>query len=115
TNCCSEFLKSTTAPLVVMFGLGSRLNYVQACKALFSKVLGGSWRSVNEVAYTNGALTVVHVEHFASQGRLIPEWLGQLNTARHQYCVQAREAIKAALSPQDLSNVRNHAATISAS
>ena len=32
---------------------------------------------INSVAYTDGKITVVHVEHFTSQGALIPNWLGE--------------------------------------
>lgn len=108
-NCCDEFLKEVKAPLVVMFGLGTGLNYVRSCKKLFEAVLGGSWRSINEVAYTNGAINVVHVEHFASQGSLIPEWLGERGTDRHRYCTQARTAVKTALSEADLASLRDYA------
>jgi len=29
------------------------------------------------IPYTDGQITVVHVEHFASRGNLIPNWLGE--------------------------------------
>ena len=31
----------------------------------------------NQVAYTDGSVVVVHVEHFAAQGALVPDWLGR--------------------------------------
>lgn len=34
-------------------------------------------REINEIAYEDDRITVVHVEHFASQGDLIPQWLGE--------------------------------------
>jgi hypothetical protein len=40
---------------------------------------------------------VVHVEHFASQGALIPNWLGERDHPRAEYGRLAREATDQAL------------------
>ena len=79
-NCASRFLGNLPAEtkLVVLFGLGKKKNYVaQARKVIQQARSGGVWRTINEVAYTDGLVTFVHVEHFASQGRLIPDWCGE--------------------------------------
>ena len=99
-NCTSQFLRSlpSRTRLVVMFGLGSKPNYVGAARALFEAVRPGKWRTVNEVAYSDGTVTFVHVEHFASQGALIPNWLGANNHERAALGHKAREAVQAALA-----------------
>lgn len=53
---------------------------------------------MNEVAYSDGDVTFVHVEHFASQGALIPNWLGVNNHHRAALGRKAREAVQAALA-----------------
>jgi len=81
-NCASQFLKHLPAEtkLVVLFGLGTKGNYVaEARKVIQQARPGPPWRTINEVAYTDGVVTFVHVEHFASQGRLIPDWCGEPN------------------------------------
>ena len=99
-NCASRFLGELPAKtkLVVMFGLGSKLNYVSAARKLVETARPGNWRKVNEVAYADGSVTFVHVEHFASQGRLIPDWLGENDVPRAEYGRMARDAAKAALA-----------------
>lgn len=99
TNCTSKFLGELPARtrLIVMFGLGTKLNYVRATRNLLERVRPGTWRTLNEVAYTDGHITIVHVEHFASQGALIPNWLGENGHPRSWYGRQARDAVRAAL------------------
>lgn len=99
-NCASEFLGSLPPKtrLVVMFGLGTKLNYVRAARRLVASARPGQWRTVNEVAYSDGSVTFVHVEHFASQGALIPNWLGVNNHDRSALGRRAREAVRLALS-----------------
>lgn len=82
SNCTTQFLQTLPAKtkLIVMFGMGSKLNYVREAFALYQSARGGTCRWINEVAYTDGKVTVVHVEHFASQGSLIPRWLGNKTT-----------------------------------
>ncbi len=95
-NCASEFLgclpKKTK--LVVMFGLGTKFNYVNASRRLMEFARPGEWSIVNEVAYTDGEVTFVHVEHFASQGALLPNWLGVNDHSRAKYGLLAREAVQ---------------------
>ena len=99
-NCMARFL--TTLPrktkLIVMFGMGSNLNYVDESFKLFRSVLGGKWERASRVAYTDANVTVVHVEHFASQGNLIPRWLGLGAHCRSELGAEAIEAVKKALN-----------------
>lgn len=99
TRCATNFLGSlpSTTKLVVMFGLGSNLNYVNAAMGIYMQARPASWHKLNDVSYTDGAITVVHVEHFASQGALIPDWLGIANRPRAQLGRQAQESVRAAL------------------
>ena len=60
-----------------MFGMGSKQNYVKESFKLFNNSRPGKWTWINDVSFTDGSITVVHVEHFASQGALIPNWLGE--------------------------------------
>lgn len=100
TNCASEFLSTLPAKtrLVVMFGLGTKLNYVSATRKLLEATRGGKWRTLSEVAYSDGHVTFVHVEHFASQGALLPNWLGENIHPRSEYGRKAREAVQAVLA-----------------
>lgn len=99
-NCASEFLGALPQKtrLVIMFGLGTKLNYVRAARRLVEAVRPGKWRTANEVAYSDGSVTFVHVEHFAAQGALIPNWLGVNNHERSALGCRAREAVQLALS-----------------
>jgi len=94
-NCASKFLGTLPAntKLVVMFGLGTKQNYVREAFKLFRAARPGKWHWVNKVAYSDSKITVVHVEHFASQGALIPNWLGTNNHERSRLGVLAREAV----------------------
>lgn len=100
TNCSSQFLGylPSRTRLVVMFGLGSKLNYVRAARRLIEEARSVKLNSVNDVAYSDGAVTFVHVEHFASQGALIPNWLGLNNHERAALGHMARDAVRAALA-----------------
>lgn len=82
SNCVNRFLKDLPCEtkLVVLFGLGTKQKYVSEARKLIHQARSnGIWRTINEVAYTDGLVTFVHVEHFASQGRLIPDWCGEPN------------------------------------
>jgi hypothetical protein len=94
-NCASKYLSNLPfrTKLVVMFGLCTKLNYVHQSFKLFEQVRGGNWRWINEVAYTDGLITIVHVEHFASQGSLIPNWLGVNDDPRQKYGLMARDVV----------------------
>ncbi len=99
-RCTSRFLSNLPdrTKLVVMFGLGTKGNYVREARLLFERARPGSWRNVNEVAYTDQKITVVHVEHFAAQGALIPDWLGETGKPRARLGLLARAAIEGALT-----------------
>lgn len=94
-NCGTRFLSGLPEPtrLVVMLGLGSKLNYVRACRSLFERIRPGQWHDLNEVSYTDGTITVVHTEHFASQGALLPNWLSSEGHDRGQLGLLARAAV----------------------
>lgn len=100
TRCATTFLGSLqpTMRLVVMFGLGTRLNYVNAAMEVYEAARPGAWKRLNDVSYTDGMITVVHVEHFASQGALIPDWLGITNKPRAHLGRQAQESVRSAMS-----------------
>jgi len=79
SNCASRFLAELPpeTKLVVLFGLGTKQNFVPEARKLIQQARpNGTWREVNEVAYTDGSVIFVHVEHFAAQGPLIPGWCG---------------------------------------
>ncbi len=78
-QCTSRFLSNlpTETKLIIMFGLGSKQNYVRESYRLFQIARPSKWQWINDVSYTDGKITVVHVEHFASQGSHIPDWLGE--------------------------------------
>ena len=98
-NCTTSFLATLpdSTKLVIMFGLGTKMNYVREARRLVSAARPGAWRTVNEVAYSDGRVTFVHVEHFASQGALIPNWLGENSHDRSKLGTMAREAVRMAL------------------
>lgn len=93
-NCTERFLSKlpNTTKLIVMFGLGTGLNYVKSAFKLYQSARGGRWQWLNDVAYTDDRVVVVHVEHFASQGPLISQWLGDKGHPRKVYGQQAQEA-----------------------
>jgi hypothetical protein len=98
TNCASQFLGELPVKtrLVIMFGLGAKLNYIGASRKLIEAARPGRWTSLNDVAYSDGKVTFVHVEHFASQGALLPNWLGVNDHSRSEYGRLARDAVNAA-------------------
>ena len=81
-----------------MLGLGTRMNYVAEAYRLIQQTRIGEWKKINNVAYTDGKITIVHVEHFASQGALIPNWLGVNNHERARLGQMAQEAVRLALN-----------------
>lgn len=98
-QCSVNFLANLPSKtrLVVMFGLGTRGNYVTEARKLIEKARPGHWSTVNEVAYSDGKVTFVHVEHFASQGALLPNWLGENKHKRSRLGQFARDAVQVAL------------------
>ena len=99
-QCVREHLEElpSNTQLVVMFGLGTKLNYVRELFKLFESSRPGNWQWLNEVAYTDGKITFVHVEHFASQGALIPNWLGENKHDRSRLGQMAKSAVNGALA-----------------
>ena len=95
-NCTTRLLSSlpNETQLIVMFGLGNKLNYVREAYRLYEAARPGEWKWLNEISYTDGKITVVHVEHFASQGALVPNWLGINDHDRKKYGIQAKEAVE---------------------
>lgn len=98
-NCSTRFLSDlpTQTKLILMLGLGTRGNYVAACRQALTKVRPGRWRTINEVTYADDHLVVVHTEHFASQGALLPNWLSEDRHERGRLGLLAREGVKVAL------------------
>lgn len=99
-NCSTRFLQDLPARtrLIVMMGMGSRGKYIAECRRLFETVRVGPWKTVNEVAYADPQVVVVHVEHFASQGAHLPNWLSGTAHERGKLGLLAREAVYRALT-----------------
>jgi hypothetical protein len=100
SNCTTRFLRDLPPEtrLVILFGLGAGCAYVKTARTAIEHARPAQWRTINEVAYSDGKITVVHVEHFASQGANIPNWLGQNRHPRARLGFLARDAVKQALS-----------------
>lgn len=101
-RCSTKFLGALppATKLVVMFGLGTKGNYVREARKVIERARPGAWRTVNEVSYTDGTVTFVHVEHFKSQGALLPNWLGENAHDRARLGILARDAVQFALTGQ---------------
>jgi len=84
--------------LVILFGLGARRNYVKEAFKLFELACPNKWEWINDVAYHNGEIMVVHVEHFAAQGAHIPNWMGENDHERSKLGDMARSAVQTALA-----------------
>ncbi len=99
SRCASTFLGKLppSTKIVVMLGMGAGGNYILEARKLLERARPGRWSTVNEVAYTDGAITVAHVEHFKSRGALIPNWLSGDQHPRGRLGLAARDAIQAAL------------------
>lgn len=80
-RCATRFLADLPEEtrLVIMFGMGTDLNYVDACeRAIRAARRRPTWRKHDKVSYGDDAVLFVHVEHFASQGRYVRDWLGRM-------------------------------------
>jgi hypothetical protein len=99
-NCGSRFLRELPEEtrLILLFGLGAKQGYVAQAQSLITSVRPGPWRSVNEIAYTDGRTTVVHVEHFRVQGAHLPNWLGENVHPRARLGLLARQAVVGAFT-----------------
>ncbi len=98
-RCAATFLGNLpqSTRIVVMLGMGARGNYVNEARKLFAAARPGKWEAINEVSYSDGEITVVHVEHFKSQGALIPNWLSGNGHPRGKLGLAAKAAIFDAL------------------
>ena len=98
-NCSTQFLGNLPdrTKLIVMLGLGTAGNYVTACRQALSKARPGPWRAINEVTYADGKVVVVHTEHFASQGALLPHWLSGERHERGRLGLLAQAGVKLAV------------------
>ena len=103
SNCTTKYLADlpSSTKLVLMFGLGTKLNYVKEAFKLFKKARPGTWRYLNDVAYTDEKITVVHVEHFTSQGAHIPRWLGEREHDRAKLGRMAQEAVASTINTDE--------------
>jgi hypothetical protein len=99
-TCGTRFLRDLPEEtrLVLLFGLGAKQGYVAQAQALITSARPGAWRAVNEVAYTDGRITVVHVEHFRVQGAHLPNWLGENAHPRARLGLLARAAVAGTLA-----------------
>lgn len=100
TLCARRFLSvlPERTRLIVMFGMGSKGNYVSACRKVFASVRPGSWSVFNPVTYFDDRIVVVHAEHFASQGALIPNWSSGVDHDRGRFGLWARQGVEFALA-----------------
>lgn len=100
TNCSNRFLSSLPmqTKLIVMLGLGTKGNYVTACRQALGRARPGEWRTINEVTYTDDKVVVVHTEHFASQGALLPNWLSGERHERGRLGRLAQAGVRVAIS-----------------
>lgn len=98
-RCAATFLGNLpqSTRIVVMLGMGSKGNYITESRKLFAAARPGKWATINEVSYSDDEITVVHVEHFKSQGALIPNWLSGNGHPRGKLGLAARAAIAHAL------------------
>ena len=99
-QCSANFLGQLPpkTKLVIMFGMGAKQNYVREANKLFKKARQGNWHWLNDISYADDHITVVHVEHFASQGALIPNWLGENDHERSRFGVMAKESVDQVLT-----------------
>ena len=100
-NCLNQHAVhlSPKTRLILMLGLGSNGNYVQECRKAFNASRKEAmWLDLNEVAYSDGKITIVHTEHFKSQGALLPNWLSEHGHPRGRLGLLARDAVQKALN-----------------
>jgi hypothetical protein len=100
SNCATRFLRElpVETKLIIMFGRGTKNNYVCAARQSFERARPGVWEQINNMAYSDGKITVVHVEHFAAQGHLLDDWLGKNGNERENLGIMARDAVEKALA-----------------
>jgi hypothetical protein len=98
-SCSARFLSDLPerTKLIVMLGLGTAGNYVAACRQALGRARPGPWRTINEVTYADSEVVVVHTEHFASQGALVPNWLSGESHERGRLGRLAQAGVRLAL------------------
>ncbi len=99
STCSARFLSRLPdrTRLIIMLGMGANGNYIRSCRHAIEAARPGKWRTVNDVAYADDAVTVVHTEHFASQGALLPNWLSGYRHDRGRFGLLARAAVATTL------------------
>lgn len=100
TNCASRFLRGLPEEtrLVVLFGLGAKQGCVAQARSFITSARLESWRTVNEVAYSEGKTTVVHVEHFRVQGAHLSNWLERMRVLGPLGGIPVRQGVSGALA-----------------
>ena len=96
-NCTSEFLGALPAKTKLVIIFGNTPSYIKAVRKLVEKARPGSWRCVNEVAYTDGRVMFVHVVHFSARFNYA-DWLGAKEGTSKRKGLLAREAAMEALA-----------------
>ncbi len=99
-ECSSRFLGSLSpkTKLVIMFGMGTKQNYVRESYKLFQYARPSKWEwLIKDISYTDNKITVVHVEHFAIQGAHLSNWLGEKPDKRNKLGHEAKLSVQHAL------------------
>jgi hypothetical protein len=91
-TCTERFLAALPSRTKLVLLLGNSADYVDGCRSLFER-LYPDVHSLNDVAYSNGAITWVHTIHAAAQGSYIPQWLTGADTAIGRKLALARAAV----------------------
>jgi hypothetical protein len=93
-TCTERFLAKLPSRTKLVLLLGNSADYVAGCRELFGRLYPGI-QTLNEVAYTNGAVTWVHTIHAAAQGSYLPQWLSGADTAIGRKFQPAKAAVSA--------------------
>lgn len=108
SRCTTNFLGSLPASVkvIVLFGLGrnlerkdsgrNRFSYVENVKKTLERTFGRPMQMLNDLAYYNDKITVVHIEHFAEPS-YATRWLSK-DHERRFLRHQAAEAVQFAIS-----------------
>jgi hypothetical protein len=78
--------------------MGTKQNYISAAKGVIEEVRAKQLVWYNDVSYYDEQVVFVHLEHFASQGPLIDQWLGKKKNPRARFGLAARVACNFAFS-----------------
>lgn len=74
-GCVERFLIDLPSRLRLVIMLGNDSGYVKLCKEEIARVISGYFREINEISYTNGTLTFVHVTHPSPGNGHFSTWL----------------------------------------